>query len=79
MPAQALIHLLDRLGRLEEAIDVAAEHLDGFPEAASAFPSLGQLCQRAGRPDRLARYAREHGDLVHYAAAILQAGPPSAS
>jgi hypothetical protein len=78
LPAQMLVRLLVRLDRLEEAIDVAAAHLTHLPESALIGPSLAQLCQRAGRPDRLARAARAHGDLVHYTAAILQTGPLSA-
>jgi hypothetical protein len=74
IPAQVLVGLLLRLGRLDEAIDVAAEFLAGVPEAALGCPSVAQLCQRAGQPARLARIARSHGDLVHYAAAILQTG-----
>jgi hypothetical protein len=72
LPAQVLVRLLVRLDRVDEAIDVAAEHLAGLPEAALLCPSLPQLCHRAGRPDRLAQSARARGDLVHYAAAILQ-------
>jgi hypothetical protein len=75
LPAQALVGLLLRLDRLDLAIDVAAEHLAGIPESMLGCPSLAQLCQRAGQPARLARIARSQGDLVQYAAAILQAGP----
>ena len=74
VPAQVLVGLLDRLGRLDEAIEVAAAHLAGFPESALFCPGVAQLCQRAGRPERLAEVAREHEDLVQYTAAILQAG-----
>lgn len=72
-PAQVLVKLLVRLGRLEEAIDVAAEHLAGVPESALFCPSLAQLCRRAGRLDRLAEVARARGDLVGFAAARLGA------
>jgi hypothetical protein len=75
MTAQVLVGLLVRLGRLDEAIDVAAEHLAGVPETSLFCPGVSQLCQRAGKPARLARISRENGDLVHYTAAILQAGP----
>lgn len=74
MPAQALVRLLVRLGRFEEAIGVVGEHLAGFPDAALACPGIPQLCQMAGRPDLLARLSRERGDLIHYAAARLQSG-----
>jgi hypothetical protein len=71
VPAQTLVVLLTRLGRLEEAIDVAREHLAGVPESALFCPGVARLCQRAGRLDRLASIARDAGDPVHYAAAIL--------
>lgn len=76
--AQVLVKLLARLGRLDEAIDVAAEHLAGVPESALFCPGLPQLCQRAGRLDRLARSARGRGDLVGFVAALLPRGegPP---
>ena len=73
--AQVLVGLLVRLGRINEAIGVSAEHLSGIPEAALICPGVSQLCQRAGRPDRLAGIARDKGDLVNYAAALLQTGP----
>ncbi len=72
---QVLVGLLVRLGRLEEALDVAAEYLAGYPDAHLICPGVAQLCQRVGRPARLAEVSRRHGDLVNYAAAILQAGP----
>ncbi len=75
IPAQILVGLLLRLDRLGEAIEVAAEHLAGFPESALVCPSVAQLCQRAGQPERLAQIARDQRDLVNYAAAILQSGP----
>lgn len=71
-PAQVLIRLLARLGRLDEAIDLAAGHLAGLPDSALICPSLAALCDRAGRPDRLADANRAAGDLVGYAAALLQ-------
>lgn len=70
LPAQMLIRLLDRLGRYEEAIPIAAEHLGAVPDGALLCPGLAALCQSAGRPDLLARHARAGGDLVAYAAAI---------
>jgi hypothetical protein len=71
IPAQVLVRLLVRLGRFDDAIEVASEHLAGLPDSALGCPNVAQLCQMAGRPDRLAQLAREHGDLVHYVAAKL--------
>ena len=35
-------------------------------------PSVAQLCLRAGQTDRLARIARDQGNLVTFAAALLR-------
>jgi hypothetical protein len=70
--AQVLVNLLLKFGKIDDAIDVAAAHLAGIPETALACPSLGELCQKAGQSDRLARVSREQGDLVTFTAARLQ-------
>jgi hypothetical protein len=72
LPAQTLVNLLVHVGQLGAAIDVAKEHLAGLPDSALACPSVAQLCQRAGQPERLARIARDQGDLVTFTAALLQ-------
>ncbi|MFI5460011.1 MAG: hypothetical protein ACHRXM_31715 [Isosphaerales bacterium] len=72
LPAQTLVNLLVRVGRVGAAIDVAAAHLADLPDSALTCPSVAQLCQRAGAPERLARIARDHGDLVNFAAARLE-------
>ena len=72
--AEALVRLLLRSGRLDEAIEVSAEHLARVPEGALGVPSLAQLCVRGGRLDRLATAARALGDPVRYASAILPPG-----
>jgi hypothetical protein len=73
LPAQALVRLLARLGRYEEALEVALAH---FPHARSAdltCPAATELCQLAGRFDRLKELARQRGDWLSYAAASLEA------
>lgn len=72
LPAQALARLLLRLGRLDEAIELTAERLWGVPEAALFVPPLAAQCRRAGRLDRLAEIARDKGDPVLQAAALLE-------
>ncbi len=71
LPAQTLVNLLFRLGRLDQAIDAAARFLAGVPSSALICPSVAQLCGRAGRFERLAELARSQADLVNYAAAKL--------
>jgi hypothetical protein len=78
-PAQVLVRLLDRLGRVEEAIAVARDHLGNAPEGSLFCPTLVELCRKASRPDLLAAWARERGDLVRYTAALLQGSGPSLS
>lgn len=75
LPAQVLVRLLERSGRLDEAIAISAEHLADVPEAWLICTPLPALCRRANRPDLLAKAARERGDLVQFAAAILQDPP----
>ena len=71
IPAQVLVKLLDRLGRWDEAIEVADAHLADVPEGSLGCPGLATLCRKAGRPERLAESCRRRGDAVGYAAALL--------
>ncbi len=81
--AQTLVNLLVRLGRFDEAIDVSSRHLAGLAEGSLFCPNIAQLCQQAGAWQRLADIARDRGDLVNYATALLLLGresgaPPNA-
>ncbi|MGD9854006.1 MAG: hypothetical protein AB7U20_03560 [Planctomycetaceae bacterium] len=74
--AYVLVDLLMRSKRLDEAVDVAAIHLTQLgPDAQFSF---AELCAEAGRFDRLAEVARQRGDLVGFAAALV-ARPTSAA
>ena len=70
--AQALVRLLDRLGRAEEAFAVAVDHLGHVPDGALGEPTLEQLGRQLGRLDRLADLARSNDEPAHYAALILE-------
>lgn len=72
MLAYVLVDLLTRIDRLDDAIEPAGRYLKNVDDA-SGF-SFTQLCQQAGRMDLLRDAARERGDLVAYAAALLQSG-----
>jgi hypothetical protein len=68
--AQVLVDLLVRLGRYVEALttfDELKADAAGPPVACPAYP---ELCRLAGRPDKWAEYARNHGDIVSFAAAL---------
>ena len=75
IPAQTLINLLVRLGRLDEAIGVAAGLSRGPARLGLFCPGAAQLCQRAGDPKRLAEIARDRRDPVNYTAALLMLAP----
>ena len=67
--AYVLVDLLVRVDRLDEAIEVAQEHLKDIDESIGF--SFAELCQQAGRMDTLREVAREKGDLIRYTAALL--------
>jgi hypothetical protein len=71
--AQALVRLLARLACYEEALEVALAHFPHARPADLACPAATELCQLAGRFDRLKELARERGDWLSYAAASLEA------
>jgi len=72
-PAQTLVALLARLGRYDDAITVSLEHLPDVDANQLFCPSVFELCQTAGDYRRLRSLARERGDLLHFAAAALEA------
>lgn len=69
--AQTLVNLLVRLERFDEAIEVSSRYLAGLAEGSLFCPNVAQLCQQAGDWRRLADIARDRGDLVNYATALL--------
>jgi len=72
LPAQTLVRLLARLGRKEEAIVVAAEHLMQIPESYLMCPSVSALCREAKRPDLLAQAAAKHQDWALFLGAKIE-------
>ena len=72
MIAYVLVDLLGRIGRLEQALELAAEHLRDVDESTGF--SFARLCQQAGRLDALSQVARDKNDFVGYIAAVLEDG-----
>jgi hypothetical protein len=70
MLAYVIVDLLVRVKRYDEAIPLAEKYLltadEGFAE------NFAEMCREAGRYDALLRTAEHRGDLVGYAAALLQ-------
>lgn len=71
--AMALVNLLTRLERYDEAIDISIEHLADFDPRDLSCPPVLHLCQMSGDIARLQEIARQRGDLLSFAAAALQA------
>ncbi|MBX3445065.1 MAG: hypothetical protein KF774_21885 [Planctomyces sp.] len=71
--AYVLVDLLMRIGRLDEAVDVASDWLTRLSDDLRF--SFAELCAKSGRFDALRAATRENGDLVGYAAALLQSAP----
>jgi hypothetical protein len=70
-PAQLLVRLLERAGRLDEALELAADRLAGVPDSLLICSGLPRLARRAGRLDLLAESQRRRGDAVGYASTLL--------
>ena len=70
MIAYVLVDLLIRLDRLPQAMEVASRYLRDL-EGADGF-SFSKLCEDAGRMDALRDCARDKGDAVTFAAALIQ-------
>jgi hypothetical protein len=68
--AYVLVDLLVRMDRFADALPIAEQYLLDADEDFSA--AFGELCEKAGRYDVLQRVAESRGDLVTFAAALVQ-------
>jgi hypothetical protein len=75
--AYVLVDLYLRCDLVDEAVKIAEKYLTDVDESAGF--SFSELCRTAGRLDLLRQTTRAHGDLVGYAAALLQDAPESAT
>lgn len=67
--AYVLVDLTSRIGRWDDAVQLAEQHLLNLEESSSF--SFGELCRDAGRMDVLQRVAQSKNDLVTFTAALL--------
>ncbi|MEI8380766.1 MAG: hypothetical protein WCJ09_11595 [Planctomycetota bacterium] len=68
--AYVMVDLMARTNQLDQALPLAEKYLvKADPDFAAAF---AELCQQAGRFDVLMRSAEDRGDLLTYAAALVQ-------
>jgi len=70
-PAQVLVGLLARIGRFQEAIDIALAHLSDLAPSQLSCPSIPQLCALAGDATKLRTISEHRGDLLNFAASLL--------
>lgn len=71
-PAEVYIALLARLGRYGEAIDASMRFLSPESQTAGFAPSVMEMALASGEYARLMRICRERGDLVGYAAGLIE-------
>ena len=74
MPAEVLINLLVRLNRHRDAVQAYGRYLAQADARQLSCPSLQELCEKAGDYQPLVEVSIRRGDLVNYAAGLLQAG-----
>ena len=71
-PGEILVHLLWRVGRVEDAIAAYLKYLKSFRGALTASPSLFELSETAGDYTQMLELAKERDDLLHYTAALVR-------
>ena len=72
--AQALVQLLERIERYDEAIEVSVKYLKDFPAHELKCSSVPQLCQISGDYARLRQVSRDQEDLLSFTASVLYDG-----
>lgn len=68
-PAEVLVQLLQRMGRMNEALEVAQKHLAKSDNTWLTF--MADLCRKANNYGVLADVAREQGNAVQFVAGLL--------
>jgi len=68
-PAEVLVQLLQRLGRIDEALETARRHLAKADNQWLTYTA--DLCRKANKFQVLAEVAREQGNPVQFVAALL--------
>lgn len=73
LPAQVLVNLLIRLGRLPEALAAARTHLQNADERELSCPTAAELCRRIKDFRSLAEISRQKDDPVNFMAGLILA------
>lgn len=79
-PAEIYVLLLSRLSRDREALEARIEYFKVARSAEAVAPSLLELAERSGQYDRLLEFLEIEGDLLTFAASLIeqQAAPTNA-
>ncbi len=72
LPAEVYVMLLAHQNRYDEALAAAERWLPPGTRTTHFAPSLMELSRRAGQYDRLIRACRDRGDLVGFAAGLVE-------
>lgn len=72
-PVEVLVNLLLKVGREQEALQLATRYLVNVDERQLTCPGIVELCERTFRFDELARLAKQHNNPVHYLAGLISA------
>ena len=75
-PVETYVDLLSRVGRHRQAIDAAVKLNPKGLQPIGQAPSLLELAEKAGDYSPVMNYCREKGDLLGFAAALVQAKEP---
>ena len=70
LTAFALVDLLMKIDRPQQALEIAGEHLHSF-EQPGGFSYL-RLCRQVGSAEEVKQLAQQRGDLVAFAAALIE-------
>ena len=70
-PLEVYLHLLRRCGRIHEAVEFASRRACDLPGSTAA--AVNEICLESGAFDAMIRMARERGDPVSFAAALISA------
>ncbi|MEM7232889.1 MAG: hypothetical protein AAF517_11965 [Planctomycetota bacterium] len=71
-PGEVFVHLLQRAGRYEEAIEAHLKYLTDVRGAITLAPTLPELAESGGVYDRVLERARQDEDLLQYTAALVR-------
>ncbi len=73
-PKEVYVALFARLGRHREAIDALHELIPAGTRLAGFAPSMSELALASGEYQRMAAICRERGDVLGFAAGLVQGG-----